>query len=98
MEKSYVMQTLREARLWKPGESDTFTHNGYNIRLEREEQKYAPFIWKVQANKTFPTHTVHTGRRYMTMESAFLHILNSFNENVNIPDKYKSVGQWFDEQ
>jgi hypothetical protein len=31
------------------------------------------------------------------MEKAFLHILNHFNENANIRDRYKDVWQWLDD-
>lgn len=86
--KDYIGTTLQEERLWKTGKEDTFFFNDWHLTLRKEEEKYKPF--------TFSVVGVHTNgsswnRRYLSMEKAFLHIVNNFNENANIENNYKSI-------
>lgn len=89
--KKYIEMTLQEERLWKAGESDIFTFNGWELTLRKEEKIYKPFTYSVVGNKTNDTSI---SRRYTSMESAFLHILNGFNENANIKNKYNSINDF----
>ena len=92
LNKEYIKTTLDEEKLWKVGESDTFRHNDWTITLRKEEENYAPFKFSVSGEKDNSLET--WSRRYVSMESAFLHILNNFNENRNIANKYESISDW----
>ena len=96
--KSFVVRCLQTEQNWKVGDTKNFTFDNYELTIWREESIYAPFAFGVRAKVTFPTHQVNYVRRYLNMERAFLHILNRFNENANIIDRYKSLDQWFDER
>lgn len=97
MKKSFVVRTLLKEANMKPGDNVSFRHDNYELTLTREEEKYAPFLFAVKGKGMFSTHEAQVGRRYTSMEKAFLHILNHFNENANIRDRYKSLDQWLDE-
>lgn len=95
MTREYVIKTLREENLWKEGEADTFSFKlsqEWEFTLQREEKIYEPFKYSLAGRKIGTCET--WGRRYINMESAFLHIVNNLNENVNIKDKYKSINEW----
>ena len=96
MTKEYVFRTLKEEHLWKEGESDTFkvmiNGNPWVITLRREESIYEPFRFSLTGKHIGTNET--WSRRYVQMEKAFLHILNNFNENVNVKDKYKHIEEW----
>lgn len=89
LNKDYITTTLSEERLWKVGESDTFTFENWTITLRKEEKIYKPFLYSINGKKEGTKETFD--RRYTSMEKAFLHILNHFNENVNIKDKYTTL-------
>jgi hypothetical protein len=108
MTKAFVAYTLGTEPTWKPGDSVTFqflsrnTNSAWEATLTRETDDHAPFIYRLDAKQL--THEGHEpkfpatrGRRYYTMEKAFLHILNHFNENANIRNRYTDVWQWLDE-
>ena len=96
LDAALVRRLLDEERLMKPGESDSFKVQHcfqwfVRIRKEREKQ-YAPFRYIVEA---FCLDNIQTFmRRYITLEAALLHCLNGFNENANIPNRYKSIEQY----
>lgn len=95
MTKEYVLQTLKEERLWKPGESDNFEAPfmpEWEFTLRREENKYQPFIYSLTGHKRNSKET--WSRRYKSMDDAFLHILNHLNENANVMNKYDHIEDW----
>lgn len=95
MTKEYVLRTLREEPLWKVGDSDTFEvmlSQKWEFTLLREEEKYAPYKYALNGKK-IGTHET-CGRRYISMDAAFLHIVNHLNDNANIKNKYKSIEEW----
>lgn len=95
MTKEYVLQTLREEHLWKPGESDTFEvllSQKWVFTLRREEKQYEPFRYALEGRK-IGTHETW-GRRYRSMDDAFLHIVNHLNENANVKDRYNRIEDW----
>lgn len=93
MKKSFVVRTLLKEANMKPGDNVSFKHDNYELTLIRENALSSPFYFAVKGKGVFPTHQVQVGWRYTSMEKAFLHILNHFNENANIRDKYKSLDQ-----
>ena len=95
--KKYVYQTLKEEKLWKIGESDIFEvmiqNNKWIFTLRKEEEDYKPYKYSLTGKKVGTNET--WSRRYLSMESAFLHILNNLNENTKIKNKYDSIEDWF---
>lgn len=88
--KTYIFETLKEERLWKEGEADTFTFGDWELTLRKEERIYNPFTFSIKGKHK---NGSCWSRRYVNMESAFLHILNQFNENANIKNKYKTISE-----
>lgn len=93
MTKEYVKYTLEEERLWKEKESDTFTFEKWNVTLTKIEKKYEPFNYVINAIHENGVSTWN--RRYPSMEKAFLHIINNFNENANIKNNYQNINEYF---
>ena len=96
LDATLVRRLLDEERLMKVGESDSFRlrlHFDWFIILKREDERmYAPF--KYAANAYCLDNIQTFNRHYVTLEDALLHCLNGFNENVNIPNRYKSIGHY----
>lgn len=95
MTKEYVSRTIQEENLWKEGKTDTFSFKMsqmWEFTLRKEEKMYEPFKYSLCGKKigTYETWS----RRYVSMEAAFLHIVNHLNENANIKDKYRSIEEW----
>lgn len=79
---------------FKVGEKEEFTYkndygNVWSLVLRREEEQYSPFMFAIEGNKVGTNET--WSRRYTSMEQALLHIVNDFNENVNIENKYSDL-------
>lgn len=94
MTREYVAKTLREEHLWKPGEADTFEYmlsKKWKFTLKREEG-YEPYKYSLVGRKIGTNET--WSRKYISMELAFLHIVNHLNENVNKKDKYQNIYEW----
>jgi len=86
--KKYIEITLREEKLWKVGESDTFNFKNWELTLRKEEEVYRPFIFSINGKNDNGSHWC---RRYKSMKNAFLHVVNGFNENSNIKNEYQSI-------
>lgn len=93
LNKDYILTTLAEEELWKVGESNTFIFENWSITLRKEEKIYKPFMYSINGEKKNTNETFN--RRYINMEKAFLHILNNFNENANIKNKYETLSDAF---
>ena len=96
LDATLVRRLLDKERLMKVGESDGFRlklHFDWFVILKREnERMYAPFKYAVNA---YCLDNIQTfDRRYVTLEDALLHCLNGFNENANIPNRYKYIGHY----
>lgn len=94
LSKEYILNNLAREDLWTPGSKGTFTYGHWLITLKREDDRYGPYKFAIEAQKEIPSRalTYETkSRRYVSMEKAFLHILNHFNENANIKDKYDHI-------
>lgn len=95
MTRRYVFRTLREEHLWKTGEEDTFDvmlSQKWEFTLKREEEQYLPYKYSLTGRKIGTCET--WSRRYISMEAAFLHIVNDLNENVMVKDKYDYIEDW----
>lgn len=86
--KKYIFRTLQEEKMWKVGETDTFIYRDWECTLRKEEDIYKPFTYSISAKHSdFGT----ISRRYTSMELAFLHVVNNFNENGNIKNRYDKI-------
>lgn len=92
--KGYIMHTLTEEDEWKPGDFDEFTYGGWNLKLEREDY-CSIFRFSVTGKRIGAKETLK--RCFSSMEGAFLHILNGFNENAEIKNRYKTLEQAMEE-
>lgn len=70
------------------GKSNNFTFGDWNLTLRKEEKAYGPFSFSVTGKHK---NGSSWGRRYTSMENAFLHILNHLNENANIKNRYETL-------
>lgn len=108
MTKAFVAYTLGTEPTWEPGTKVTFQfvyrncNSTWEMTLTRESDDYEPFKYRLNGKQlTFegrkPEYPASWGRRYQTMDRAFLHILNHLNENADIRNRYTDVWQWLDE-
>ena len=91
LSKEYILTTLHEERLWKSGESDTFSFGPWVLTLVREDDWALPFKFALHGSKSGTNET--WSRRYLNMEQAFLHIFNRFNENANVKNRYATLDE-----
>ena len=89
MNKAFVIETIKNSKTWNEGNRIAFRHNNWHLILRKEESIYSPFTFSISGNKEGTHETI--GRRYVSVEDAFLHVLNGFNENAAIKDKYVSL-------
>ena len=91
MNKAFIIETINSSKTWNGTERIVFRHNNWNLILRKEDSIYNPFTFSVSGNKEGTHETI--SRRYTSVENAFLHILNGFNENAQIKDKYSSLNE-----
>ena len=94
MNKEFVLNTIKECNLWKVGQCVTFRYTTFcgdewELIFRKEEEKYLPFKFSMSGRKNGTHETI--GRRYRDAESAFLHVMNDFNENANVKDRFDSL-------
>lgn len=97
LNKKFIKQLLERKNDFKIGEKVNFIYkndneNIWNLTLRREEKKYSPFIFSLEGKRIGTDET--WGRRYTSLEKAILHILNDFNENINIKNKYTNIEEY----
>ena len=95
LDKTLVRRLLDEEHLMKLRETDGFKLDlafTWYAELKREGLEHLPFQYAVDAdcldNRQSFSH------RYVSMQDALLHCLNGFNENVNVPDRYRSIEEY----
>lgn len=90
LDKALILRLIEEERLMKVREADGFKLQltfVWFVELKREDCgdfRYTLDAYCLDNPQTF-------NRRYTTMEAALLHCLNGFNENANLPNRYKSL-------
>lgn len=99
--KEFAKVIIEKEMNMKTGDQETFLYkdgygNIWDITITREEEKYKPFKFALKGKKM---NTIGTwDRRYTDIKSAILHILNDFNENANITDKYSNIEEYLNEK
>ena len=86
--KRLILELLKNEKLMKPGECVRFTFKGWTLILRKEEQTYDPCNFSIMGDHK---NGASWHRRYIGMEKALLHVLNHFNENANMKNRYKSL-------
>lgn len=89
MNKKFIVKILKSCKSWIPGTVVTFRYKDWKLIFRKEESIYEPFIFSISGKKNNFNETI--GRRYTDAEKAFLHVLNGFNENVNVKNRYKTL-------
>ena len=109
MEKTDIIKILKKS--WTVGDKYKVVHkvpySDVSFDLEIELLKKPPFYEEMYKSQFYPWRVSGKtlfngewkggtiGRRYPTLEAALVHTLNNFNENVNIPNHYKVLEDYF---
>lgn len=85
---------------FKVGEQESFLYksnhsNIWSITIKREENKYFPFIFTVTGEKIGTNEIID--RRHIGIKEALLYIVNDFNENIAIKNKYNNIEEYLEE-
>lgn len=100
LDKFLVKRLLDEEKLMKKDETESFKLQlafTWQVAITKEEDsrcepfRYILNAWCLDNRQSFC-------QRYVALEDALLHCLNHFNENANIPDRYKSVDGYLAEK
>lgn len=100
-DKELVNQIIENEKKLKIGEQITFLYknsnsNIWDITIIREEEKYEPFIFAIEGRKIGTNET--WSRRYIGIKDALLHIVNNFNENASIKNRYSNIEEYLNEK
>ena len=92
-----IKKLIERKNNFKTGEKVEFSYkndngNVWNLILIREDEKYLPFLFALEGKKVGTNQTWE--RRYTSIEDAILHIVNNFNENVNIKNRYGDLQEY----
>lgn len=95
LNNDFIINTLTEEKLWKVGESDSFSFGNWNLTLEKVSN--TGFKYYLYGNRSGINE--RKGWRYENMESAFLDVLNGFKRDVqpdyeNINDALENAYKW----
>lgn len=81
---------LCKSKAWTcPGDSLSFRFGPWALKLTLEDVIYSPFSYALNGKKGETSETWSC--RYTSVEAAMLHVLNRFNENADIPNRYKTL-------
>lgn len=96
-----INKLINKEGLFNVGEREDFLYknsnqNIWNLTLIRDEDIYSPFIFALEGRKVGTNET--WSRRYTDIKEALLHIVNDFNENANIKDRYNNIEKYLNEK
>ena len=103
MEKTEIVKILKKPT-WEVGEKYKTVHKvpyfdvSFELEIQYENAPYCPNTSWYVSGKTLFNGEWKGGtikRRYPTLEAALVHILNNFNDNVNIHNQYKNIEDYF---
>jgi len=102
-EKEFSKEFVKELinKEFSIGEKETFLYKKGNLKdwkitIRREEEIYSPFTFAIEGEKIDTKET--WSRRYLGIKEAILHILNDFNENASIENKYSNIEEYLNEK
>lgn len=101
LNKQLITTLIDKENDFNIGDQETFLYknsygNIWNITIRREEEKYKPFKFALEGKKIGKNEI--WSRRYTDIKNAILHILNDFNENVNIKNRYNNIEEYLNEK
>ena len=96
-----INKLINKEGLFNVGEREDFLYknsnqNIWNLTLIRDEDIYSPFIFALEGRKVGTNET--WSRRYTDIKEALLHIVNDFNENASIKNKYSNIEEYLNEK
>lgn len=96
-----INKLINKEKLFKVGEKEEFLYknsnqNSWNLTLIRDENIYSPFIFALEGRKIGTNET--WSRRYTGIKEALLHIVNDFNENINIKNNYSDIKEYLNKK
>lgn len=88
-------------KVYQIGDAETFLYknsndNTWEITIRREDNINLPFKFALEGKKIGTNQT--WSRRYTEIEETILHIVNDFNENANIKNKYGNIEEFLNEK
>lgn len=89
MNKAFIIETLKKCIFWEDGQDVIFKYKNWELTFRKEESIYNPFTFSISGKKIESNETI--SRRYTNAESAFLHVLNRFNENTDVKNRYDTL-------
>lgn len=96
LEPFLVKGLLNKEKGMKKGGTENFklqlTFLWYVTIKKEDDPIYKPFKYIMDAHCLDNIQSFV--RRYTALENALLHCLNEFNENANIPDRYRSINEY----
>lgn len=99
--KEFIKEIIEKEKDFKIGEQIAFIYKNSNssiwdITITREEEMYSPFLFAIEGAKIGTNET--WSRRYVGIKEALLHIVNDFNENVSIKNRYSNIEEYLNER
>lgn len=96
-----INKLINKEKLFKVGEKEDFLYknsnqNIWNLTLIRDEDIYSPFIFALEGRKIGTNET--WSRRYTDIKEALLHIVNDFNENIDIKNNYSDIKEYLNKK
>lgn len=97
--KEYILELLRNESDLQYGDIRKFRFEKWVLSLRREPEEYKTFKYALEGIKDGVSivGTRETwARRYITLESALLHVVNHFNENANVKNEYSTINEFLE--
>lgn len=101
LNREFVRELIKNENNLIEGMEITFAYknsnsNIWNLTLKREEDKYFPFIFSLYGKKQETNET--WSRKYIELRKVILHIINDFNENADVKNKYNDIEEYLNEE
>ncbi|WP_304683101.1 LPD11 domain-containing protein [uncultured Clostridium sp.] len=101
LNKEIMTNLIKMKDDFKVGDKKTFLYKNSNgniweLTIRREEEIYEPFKFAIVGTKVGTNQT--WSRRYTDIKKALLHIVNDFNENANIKNRYSNIEEYLNEK
>lgn len=101
LNKELITRLINTENVFNIGDQESFLYknsygNIWDITIRKEEEKYEPFKFALEGRKIGTNAT--WSRRYIGIKEALLHIINNFNENASIKNKYSNIEDYLEEK
>lgn len=101
LNKELITKLINNENDFNIGDQKSFLYknsydNIWEITIREEEKIYEPFKIALEGRKIGTNET--WSRRYIGIKEAILHIINNFNENASIKNKYNRIEDYLEEK